>query len=150
MCHATYPVFVHRPASFGFNFLQTLPRDNALAVLLAFGAAWLYRAAPVARMLGLSDISTKCPHSTALILLRKVHFPCRRQKDCRLCLANHQAHRSPCRRHQHRLSRHRHQRHPFPPPPPFERGVRPHRSHGQSMLRTLVKALQFCYSNLCF
>ncbi|HUW27596.1 MAG TPA: hypothetical protein VMV97_03200, partial [Sulfuriferula sp.] len=31
------------PRSFGFSFLQTLPRDNALAVLLAFGSAktWL-------------------------------------------------------------------------------------------------------------
>ncbi len=29
------------PRSFGFGFLQTLPRDNALAVLLAFGSACL-------------------------------------------------------------------------------------------------------------
>jgi len=35
--------FCSSPRSFGFSFLQTLPRDNALAVLLAFGSAktWL-------------------------------------------------------------------------------------------------------------
>ena len=31
--------FCSSPRSFGFSFLQTLPRDNALAVLLAFGSA---------------------------------------------------------------------------------------------------------------
>ena len=31
--------FCSSPRSFGFGFLQTLSRDNALAVLLAFGSA---------------------------------------------------------------------------------------------------------------
>ena len=31
--------FCSSPRNFGFGFLQTLPRNNALAVLLAFGSA---------------------------------------------------------------------------------------------------------------
>ncbi len=55
-----------------------------------------------------SEALLQSPRSDAATPWTEAHCPCHRQKDCRLCSANHQARRSLC--HRHRPCFHHHRR----------------------------------------